>query len=256
MKREITFDHLYKNGTVIVETELYKQIHFPKMLNMYDANFIEFKSMPTLSLFIEMEAYLRGYHDKFGQKHVKFYFPVGEKLSDELASYLSEAEYETGFMELYSINPKDFPRTEFDAAIEVRVVSEENQNVELFLDLNYKHSLEYGKKFAEKKMELLYEQCQGGEFLKLLATYQGNPAGYVHVILSSGVAEIDDLHVDEIFQKKRIGTALQRKVMDLFSDRTILLIADGEDTPKEMYKKQNYHYLGFQYETCKVFELA
>jgi hypothetical protein len=41
-------------------------------------------------------------------------------------------------------------------------------------------------------------------------------------------------------------------VMDRFANNTIILVADGEDTPREMYQKQNYRYLGFRYEAQKV----
>jgi hypothetical protein len=34
----------------------------------------------------------------------------------------------------------------------------------------------------------------------------------------------------------------------------VILVADGEDTPRLMYQKQNYHCLGFRYEVQKVYE--
>ena len=44
---------------------------------------------------------------------------------------------------------------------------------------------------------------------------------------------------------------MQRKIMDLFPNKTIILLADGEDTPREMYQRQNYQQQGFQYEALK-----
>lgn len=41
--------------------------------------------------------------------------------------------------------------------------------------------------------------------------------------------------------------------MDSFPKRVVVLVADGEDTPKEMYKKQNYQYYGLKYEAQKIY---
>ncbi|UPG63753.1 GNAT family N-acetyltransferase [Metabacillus endolithicus] len=86
-----------------------------------------------------------------------------------------------------------------------------------------------------------------------MAYYKGNPAGYVDIIISSKTAEIDNLAVDEEFRNKGIGSRLQKFAMETFPEKTVILIADGEDTPKEMYKKQNYQYCGFKYGVQKVY---
>ncbi|MHA6260051.1 GNAT family N-acetyltransferase [Sporosarcina sp. CAU 1771] len=80
----------------------------------------------------------------------------------------------------------------------------------------------------------------------------GSPAGCVEVIIADETVEIDDLTVDESFRNKGIGSRLQKFVMESFPNRVVLLVADGEDTPREMYKKQNYNYYGFKYEVQKI----
>ena len=87
-----------------------------------------------------------------------------------------------------------------------------------------------------------------------MAFYKGSPAGYVDVIISNETVEIDNLTVDESFQKKGIGSRLQKFVMESFPEKIVILVADGEDTPREMYKKQNYQYHGFKYETQKIYQ--
>ncbi|WP_052044358.1 GNAT family N-acetyltransferase [Alkalihalobacillus alcalophilus] len=64
--------------------------------------------------------------------------------------------------------------------------------------------------------------------------------------------EIDNLHVDDNYQKRGIGRQLQKAVMNEFPDKTVILIADGDDTPREMYQKQGYQYLSFMYEVLKT----
>lgn len=250
--KEISFKYIHNLGNVVVETDLYKQFHFPEMLIMYDSNFIEFKRIPSLKEFKLSETYLQHYHATFGQKHVKFYFPENEKLSTELENYLSISGYDVGFMELYGIRAKDFPEIKYHQDIEVQVVND--NNIDAFLDLNYQQSLDFGKKFAAKKRKLIQRQYKDIRFLQLIGFYKGIPAGFVHVIISDEIAEIDSLTVDESFQKNGVGSALQKTVMDTFPDKVIILIADGEDTPKKMYEKQNYQYLGFKYEALETFD--
>ncbi|MEH7307838.1 GNAT family N-acetyltransferase [Neobacillus drentensis] len=72
---------------------------------------------------------------------------------------------------------------------------------------------------------------------QLLAFYKGIPAGSVEVIISKETADIDGLVVDENFQKKGKGSMLQKFVMEKYDNKTIILVADGEDTPREMYRE-------------------
>lgn len=63
-----------------------------------------------------------------------------------------------------------------------------------------------------------------------MAYYKGNPAGYVDIIISNETAEIDNLSVEEKYRNKGIGSKLQNYVMETFPQKTVILIADGEDT--------------------------
>ncbi len=249
--KSISFEHIYQAGDIVYENDLYKHFHFPEMLLMYDNNLIEFKKMLTVGEFKESFKYLRAYHLKNGQKHVKFKFPENEKLTKELTDFLDDECYAIGFLELYAIEPNQFPVVEDDPNIKIVPVSSEN--LEDFLDLQYRFDLEFGENFAEQKRTLHIKKMTDDKFLQILAYYNDTPAGSVDIIISKGMAEIDSFSVLESLQKKGIGSRVQSYIMDRFSDRTVILVADGEDTPREMYKKQNYQYLGFKYEAQKVF---
>ncbi|MDW0116005.1 GNAT family N-acetyltransferase [Sporosarcina thermotolerans] len=249
---QITFDQINILGNIVEENALYRHFHYPEMLVRYDSNFIEFKTIPSLTEFKEIENYLRDFHVKRGQKHVKFSFPANIKPTEELSAYLADRGYETGFLELYTIQPKDFPSITNNPDIDIQAVTDRTLNI--YLDLQYKHDLEIGNEFAEQKADLIKRQFTDHDILQVLAFYKGSPAGYVDVIVSNETAEIDNLTVDESFQKKGIGSRLQKFVMDSFPEKVVILVADGEDTPREMYKKQNYLYQGFKYESYKVYE--
>ncbi|MGF3103554.1 GNAT family N-acetyltransferase [Rossellomorea sp. DUT-2] len=250
--KEITFDHIYYPGHEIGENDLYKHIHFPEMLTRYDSNFLEFKKHPTLAEFKEAAHFLREFHQSKGQKHVKFYFPRDTKPTEEFMDYFKREGYESGFNELYSIEPGQFPSIEDHPDIEVKVVTD--RELDAYLAFQYREDLEYGEAFANQKVDMHKRNFQNPRFLQLLAFYKGTPAGSVDVIIEDGTAEIDGLMVQESFQKKGIGSRLQQFVMRRFPEKTVILVADGEDTPRLMYQKQNYRCLGFRYEVQKVYE--
>lgn len=245
----ITFEHTYLLGYIVCDSENYRQYHYPEMLCRYNSNFIEWKKMPALIEFREMEQSLRNFHQAYGQQHIKFIFPANEKIPDEILNYLQAESYDIGYLELYAIEPGQFKIAQH-SSVDVQLVSD--INMEAFLKLQYDEDLKYGETFAKEKRKLLLRQFDDGSKLQIIAYYEGNPAGVVEVIERDETAEIDNFFVAEPFQRKGVGGQIQRFVMDLFADKTVILLADGEDTAREMYQKQNYVYLGFRYEILKV----
>ncbi|RDW16141.1 GNAT family N-acetyltransferase [Oceanobacillus arenosus] len=252
--KSITFADIHTIGDIIAENELFRQVHCPDMPNRYDSNFIEFKRMPTLKEFTETAEYLRAFHLKRNQKHVKFYLPENEKPTAELTDYLQTENYEVGFLELYAIEPGLFPKIEEQPIIEIHAVAADNFS--MYLDLQYQADLQFGVEYAKQKVNLYKRHFSNPAIMQIIAFYQGVPAGSVEVIITDETAEIDGLSVKEAFQKKGIGSRIQQFVMGTFSDKTVILVADGEDTPREMYRRQNYQYLGFQYEIFENMALS
>lgn len=60
--KEITFKDIYTLGNIAAENTQYTHFHYPEMLTRYDSNFIEFKTLPSLKEFKEVENYLSDYH--------------------------------------------------------------------------------------------------------------------------------------------------------------------------------------------------
>lgn len=250
----IRFDATETIGTVVLETALYRQIHYPDMLSKYDSNFIEFKKLPTVSEFKEVADYLRDYHQERGQYHIKFYLPENAPLEGELWTYLKDAGYISELLELYAILPSDFPKVTVEPKIEIQPVTQ--ATLELFIELNYRQDIAFGDTFAQEKTAYIRRQFANEAHQQVLAFYQGVAVGYVNLIVSEDTVEIDELTVEERYQKKGIGSQLQHFAMTTHPQHTILLIADGADTPREMYRKQNYRYLGCRYTLLKEYATA
>ena len=59
------------------------------------------------------------------------------------------------------------------------------------------------------------------------------------------IVEIDGFGVLENYQHQGIGSTLQAYVGQYADTRPVILVADGEDTARDMYLKQGYIYKGF-----------
>lgn len=250
--KNFSFNHIYYRGKIVFENDLFLHYHTAEMLLLYDGNFLQFKRMPTIEECQSAIHYLKEYHANKGQDHVKLLFPENEPISEEINSYLQETGFQMGFMEMYAIKPDQFPNVPNHDAISV--VKATNANWETFLSLKHEIDAAISVRFAEAKRVLHEQNYKDDGFMQFMAFYEGTPAGAVDVIIKEHTAEIDNLVILDDYQKKGIGSQLQKAVMDEFPDKTVILIADGEDTPREMYQKQNYQHIGTKYEALKVYE--
>ena len=242
----ITFKTIYNSGMFYAETELYTQYHLPEYPLYYDSNFTAFKKMPTVTDFQQAEQAQRFVHQAHNQHHLKFTFPENQQPSKELTSYLNRTGYDIGFLELYAVRPTHFPEVRSSPSIHVLPVTE--QNFEDFLHMQLAVDSQYGKAFAEQKTKQHRANFERPNWLQLIAIVDGELVGSVDCIISAHTVEIDGLHVLESMRHKGVGSQIQGYIMKRFSDRLIVLVADGEDTVREMYRRQNYTLLGYQYE--------
>lgn len=247
---KLSFNHIFYQGQIVFENDLFLHYHTAKMLLLYDGNFLQFKRMPTLIECQRAIEYLKEFHRKKGQDHVKLLFPENEPIVDEIKSFLIEEGFQISFMEMYAIDPALFPKITKNSSINVEKTTADNW--ETFLQLKFEIDSDISVRFAEQKRVLHEQNFQDERFMQFIAFFNGIPAGGVDVIIGEETAEIDNLVVLDPYQKRGIGSQLQKAVMDEFPDKTVILLADGEDTPREMYQKQNYQHIGTKYEALRV----
>lgn len=71
----------------------------------------------------------------------------------------------------------------------------------------------------------------------------GIPVGKCDLFLYNGIAKIEDFSILPNYQHKKVGTTILKYLIDISlmqGANTIYLIADEDDTPKEMYEKLGF----------------
>lgn len=240
----ITFDKITSKTELIEENEFYKLYHNHDARFMYDYNFMRLKYQPTLEEFKLIEKILLEFHEDMEMDHVKFYWPEDLGFTEPIVDYLSNNGYGIEILELYAIEPKDFIPSNGNSAVTVELVTEET--LEDFKQINRIQDVNISKTFAEQKKELYDQDYDDSAVQQVIAYLNDTPVGSVDLLIKEETIEIDNFFVLNEYQRQGIGTEIQKFVMEIAGSRTVILVADAEDTPKDMYLKQNYTYLSYQ----------
>lgn len=247
---KLSFEDIHIFAKLERETDLYKHYQLDEVKDRYDSNFIEFNWVPMLSEMQVALAYLRQVHRGSGRHFLKVVFPQDHEIPYDVRQFLLDQQYEIGILEMYAIKPNIFSRAPLQPEVLISFVTDATLNG--YLEIHYEDSLEWGASYARAKREMLLKDFQLQRKKQIVAVRHGEVVGSVDVIESQDVVEIDSLYVLPDYQKRGIGTKLQQFVMKHFAEKTIILVADGEDTPREMYTKQGYCYIGKQYSALKT----
>ncbi|WP_281512207.1 GNAT family N-acetyltransferase [Mammaliicoccus vitulinus] len=247
----VSFIDIVTDGDILNETDRYIQYHTLNKRIQYDSNKIVYKVMPDLNTFKKDEQMLKTLHEQHKQPFLKFVFPENHSIDSELERYLKENGYEYSWIELYINVDKDFVSKDND---NIDVVTTNEDNLVDFLNVSYEYDKKYGTDYAELKIEVSKNQLYEDNPVQVLSYYQGKPVGTLLIWNHEKYVELDSFAVREPYRKLGIGSKMQAFVADFAQDKLIILVADGEDTAKDMYKKQGYVYSGYQYEALKEYE--
>lgn len=249
----VSFNDIEHNSNLQEENEFFKHFYNEKALFRYDSNYFQLKYQPTLAEFELIENMHIDFSQKVGLDHIKFLWPENKGFTPEVVPYFEEAGYGLEMLELYTICPENFVSSQINSNIEVVQVTE--KTLAEFKSINYKEDLTINKSYAEN-MQAFYESLFSlDNYLFLIAHLNDKAVGSVILIESDNYVEIDDLFVDKDYRYQGIGTEIQKTVMKLANKRqkNVILVADAEDSPREMYKKQGYNYVSYQVGAQYVF---
>lgn len=234
------FKSTYLFSSIITQTPYFTQYHQAKMPDVKQVNFMSFHFNPALENFQFLESWQKDFHQDTGQNFLRFHWPEDEGIYPEVFTYLNESNYQLGRMELLKISPRDFPASSGQPNLIIARLNKDN--MEDYLSLNYEADLEHGEAYAEQKQIQYQGYLKRPHIQPYLAFQDHHLVASIDLIVLKRSIEINSLYVHPKYRRQGIAWALQGKVMEVAREREneLILIADAEDTPIDMYKKQGY----------------
>ncbi len=251
MKNKLNFQTPKNFSKLVEDNELFSHYLKTNYPYYYDLNFIQLHFNPTKEEFVLLEEILKEYQHAEGQNHLKFYWPENTGLFIEVLEYLSVNSYELGKLELLHVSPNQFTQTSSNSNVSLHKVSLDS--LESFIALNYQDDLAFGKEFALNKCDFYREQFQLPDVSFWLAFIEDEPVGALILVSSEHFLEVDNLLTAASWRKQGIASELLAYVVKMAAqqEKEVILLADAEDTPREMYLKQGFEVMGSQIHVLK-----
>lgn len=247
-----TFQAIETYSHLVEKNEFFSQYTNSQIPGHYDANFVLLHFNPTLPEFKMVEKMHREYQESINQKHLHFYWPEDTGLFVDLLDYLNKEHYETGMEELFHIKPEDFMATQLNPNVQIEQVTK--NTFKSFLALNYQEDIKNGKEYAEHMDGVYHHQFEWPQVQFFIAKIDQTPVGSFQLISSENYLEMDNVLTDSNYRHQGIATMLMAYVMEKATrqNKSVVLIADAEDTPKEMYKKVGFQMIASQIHARKM----
>lgn len=215
----------------------------------YYSNKWAYHEMPDFEQWLkDAETQLKQHHAQ-DSHHLMFAFPENTELSQTFLDYLEKEGFELGLMEMYAIEAEAL-QGEIPDTLTIEWVTKDK--LEDHLTIHRTFAMQFGEDYADESEKMIRQALLDGEKTKrVVAYYQNQPVGSIDIIETDQTVEIDSFGVIESMRKKGIGRAVQAFIADYAGTKPIILVADGEDTAKDMYIKQGYTFIGFRYQILK-----
>ncbi|RIP37454.1 GNAT family N-acetyltransferase [Staphylococcus gallinarum] len=241
-------DNIFQQGEIFKD-DINKTIYLtPNEPLVYDTNKWEYKHLPAIAQFKKDILEQAKLHQQQNSLHLAFVFPENTLLSKKWLNLLESYGFELGIMELYGIEASDFPQSN-NMEIAIEFVSA--QSIEDYIQIYKAYALPYGEAYANESIQILRNSYLRDNKERLIAYKAQQPVGILDLIISDNTVEIDGFGVLPEYQRQGIGTVMQSYVARYAGRKPMILVADGEDTAKDMYIKQGYQFLSFKYQILK-----
>ena len=251
MKNQLNFQKTKNFSQLIEDNELFSQFSMIEYPYYYDLNFIQLHFNPTMEEFNLLETILKDYQLAEGQNHLKFYWPENTGLFVDVLEYLSSEEYELGKLELLHLSPNQFTLTTSNPNVSIEQVTLDT--LDAFITLNQQADLEYGEAFALNKRNFYHYQFTLPDVSFWLAFIEDEPVGSLILLSSEQFLEVDNLLTADAWRKQGVASEVLVHVVEMATEqqKEIILLADAEDSPREMYLKQGFEAIGSQIHVLK-----
>ena len=245
-----TTKHIHQLGRKTIETSHYTYYTLDEIPDRYDNNLLELHHMPTSEQWQQYEAFLIEEGKKHQQTHAQFIFPANAAIPLQLRETLTTNGYELKTLGLYETTAARFQATREPQPIDIFIA--QGEWLERYLIEQFYEDYQWGEGYAQRKMTYFRKLLTDDVMQAVIAIKDGDIAGGALVFQEPTYVELDSLYVLEDYQMQGIATAIQQFVMTLAGERTVLLIADEDDTPKAMYERQGYTKIAFHQAALKT----
>lgn len=234
-----SFDILMTYSSIVDQNDFFIHFHNPNALFRYDSNFFQLLFSPTSEEFQLIEEMQYYFSLDNNLEHVQFFWPENQGIHPDTLAYLAEQNYGLEKRELCLISPNDFP---FRTIPDVKIVKVTVDLLEPLKEINYTEDLTISEDYAQDKSPFYDSLFHNSTVEFYMAYYKGEPAGSLILCEGEESYEIDDMFTVKKYRRKGVAQALQQVVMTRAKDENkyVVLAADVEDSPIEMYKKQGY----------------
>lgn len=244
----VTMRNIYQSGQLKMEDDNKLIYLTPSEPIVYVSNYWIYKQMPSVKQWVNDIETQSTMHKAQGSNHLSFTFPENETPDDQLLKEIKDKDFELSYLELYAISPEEL---NFNTTIDIDVQFVTQDNIEDYLSIHQVFAKPFGDDYLQQSTEIIRDQFVDDNKDRIIA-YKGMiPVGIMDLIKSEDTIEIDGFGVLPDYQRQGIGEVMQSFVATVANNRTIILVADGEDTAKDMYLKQGYVYISYSYNVLK-----
>ena len=248
-----TFDNMFTLADTYDETELYYFIGNRKVPSMYSNNKIVLDFVPTAEELDILEDNFLDYAYDLNLAYYSFVLPMNQPLAPDLFASIGEVGYEISLTKLMVLDPADFKATTKakDTYGDRLVLKEVDPSIEQdYIDFNqvFDKAIDDSGQFAAQKLNY-YPWFLAENNTTAIAVYIDDKlVAITDIIRLANAYEIDNFQVLDDYQRQGIGSLIQQWVCDkaLAEGKMIILSADADDTPYDMYVKQGYQDQGMQ----------
>lgn len=239
---------IFQQGDVFVDDTLKTIYLTPDEPLVYDVNKWDYKQMPSIKSWEQDMKNQLDMHKKQASHHLAFTFPENTLLDQQWLDKIQTYDFELGLMELYAIESQNIKKHKND---QIKVMFVTEQTLEDYITIYRQFAEPFGEAYADESIEVIRNQFNKDSKSRVIAYKADVPVGILDLIISQCTVEIDGFGVDESYQKQGIGSTMQTFVAEVADTKPIILIADGEDSAKEMYIRQGYIYISYCYQILK-----
>jgi len=230
---------IFSGANIIYEDNFLIQYKSLFSYYFYEQNFFQFKCLVNSKKLETIEHYAISTKTSDA---LLFKLPINVSPSTEVLDFFNCREYSKDKFINYLLSPKRFVKKNNSSDYIIKKV--DSKNIEDYLKIKWEQDIELGDIFATENRSFFKKVILNENFNSYIAVLKENNqiVGFIDTTHHEQNVEIYDLFVLHNYRNNYVASTLIETIVNNNSS-LISVVADDNDTPKEMYQK-----LGFKKE--------